>query len=71
MTMLDTPFSAALESIQREYAALGHSLGWRFLCVSKQVLLRDPKIVFLTLNPGGRSIPIGRQPKLTPWRQNY
>ena len=58
MTMSDPTFSAAVESIQREYTALGHSLGWRFLCVSKQVLLRDPKIVFLTLNPGGRSIPV-------------
>ena len=57
MTMSDPTFSAAVESIQREYAALGHSLGWRFLCVAKQVLLGDPKIVFLTLNPGGRSIP--------------
>ena len=58
MTMSDPIFVTAVESIQREYAALGHSLGWRFLCVSKQVLLRDPKIVFLTLNPGGRSIPV-------------
>ncbi len=57
MTMSDTTFSAAVNNIQREYAALGHSLGWRFLCVSKQVLLRNPKIVFLTLNPGGRAIP--------------
>ncbi len=58
MTMSDPTFSAAVESIQHEYATLGHSLGWRFLCVSKQVLLRNPKIVFLTLNPGGRSIPV-------------
>ena len=51
-------FDQAVESIRREYEVLGHALGWRFLCVSKQVLLQDPKIVFLTLNPGGRAIPL-------------
>ena len=59
-TVMSAPmlsFEQAVQSIRREYEALGHNLGWRFLCVSKQVLLQDPKIVFLTLNPGGRAIP--------------
>ena len=49
--------SDAVLAIQGEYERLEHSLGWRFLCVSREVLTQNPKIVFLTLNPGGRTIP--------------
>jgi hypothetical protein len=51
--------SDTILAIQGEYERLEHSLGWRFLCVSKKVLAQNPRIVFLTLNPGGRSIPEG------------
>ena len=57
MTMPENQFAVEVQKIRRAYADLGHSLGWRFLCVSKYVLHRDPTIVFLTLNPGGTSIP--------------
>lgn len=50
------PFLAAIKQIEATYIELGHSLGWRFLCVSKRVLLNDPAIVLLTANPGGNSI---------------
>lgn len=58
MTAPRLSFEQAVQSIRREYEALGHDLGWRFLCVSKQVLALNPKIVFLTLNPGGRIVPL-------------
>ncbi len=58
MTRPRESFSSAIQGIEREYAKLGHSVGWRFLCVSKSVLERDPRVVFLTLNPGGKSIPV-------------
>jgi len=51
-------FEESLTAIETAYADLGHTLGWRFLCVSKRVLLSDPPIVLLTSNPGGNSIPL-------------
>lgn len=57
MTKSQDLFSTAVQRIGQQYTNLGHSIGWRFLCVSKDVLAGDPKIVFLTLNPGGKSIP--------------
>jgi hypothetical protein len=51
-------FEAAIEAIEATYNELGHTLGWRFLCVSRRVLLGDPAIVLLTSNPGGRGIPV-------------
>jgi hypothetical protein len=59
MLIPNPTFSEAIAAIRTEYERLGHVLGWRFLCVSKDVLEQDSKIVFLTLNPGGRSIPEG------------
>ncbi|MBK8067448.1 MAG: hypothetical protein IPK27_07410 [Rhodanobacteraceae bacterium] len=32
---------------------VSHTLGWRFLCVSKKVLGKKPRIALLTANPGG------------------
>ena len=46
-------FDSITEKINNGYNRLGHTLGWRFLTVSKQVLESNPEIVFLTLNPGG------------------
>jgi len=53
----DALFSRSVERIEGAYTTLGHSLGWRFLSVSKSVLTRDPQILLLTANPGGSSIP--------------
>jgi len=46
-------FSECVRDIDVAYKELGHTLGWRFLSVSKTVLERPAKIAFITLNPGG------------------
>ncbi|MGH6608669.1 MAG: hypothetical protein ACRECQ_00280 [Burkholderiaceae bacterium] len=48
-------FKAAVEEIESAYAALGHTQGWRFLCVSKNILDADPSIAFISANPGGNA----------------
>jgi hypothetical protein len=50
-------FESALSDIAAAYGVLGHQLGWRFLNVSRTALGRSNGIVFLTINPGGNSIP--------------
>ena len=40
--------SDAIQAIQGEYERLEHALGWRFLCVSKEVLTQKPRIVLPT-----------------------
>lgn len=52
-----SPFDQAIVDIGSSYEALGHTLGWRFLCVSKRVLQTKPKIALITANPGGKEIP--------------
>jgi len=53
----ETSFEQAVADIQAAYLALGHTLGWRFLNVSKDVLDSNPQIALITANPGGNSIP--------------
>lgn len=55
--MAETPFSRAVTEIEAAYLELGHTLGWRFLSVSKEVLNQSPKLALITANPGGKSIP--------------
>ncbi len=55
-------FEQAIAEIERAYVSLGHTLGWRFLCVSKRVLQAKPQIVLITANPGGKDIPPDHPP---------
>lgn len=50
-------FERAVTEIESAYLALEHTLGWRFLNVSKDVLRKNPRIALITANPGGNSIP--------------
>jgi hypothetical protein len=50
-------FDSCVREIEDAYQALGHTLGWRFLSVSKAVLDRPVKIAVITINPAGKSIP--------------
>ena len=52
-------FNLAISEIVAAYHSLKHELGWRFLCVSKDVLKSNPKIALITANPGGNRIPVG------------
>ena len=49
-------FDQCIADIEQAYTDLGHTLGWRFLCVSKRVLQTRPKIALLTANPGGNKV---------------
>jgi len=55
-------FEQAISEIESAYVSLGHTLGWRFLCVSKRVLQAKPQIVLITANPGGKDIPPDHPP---------
>jgi len=57
-----SPFEQAVADIDRAYASLGHTLGWRFLCVSKRVLESNPRIALITANPGGKDFPLDHPP---------
>lgn len=46
-------FQDTVEQIKNFYREHGYELGWRFLACSKTVLKKNPKIAFITLNPGG------------------
>jgi hypothetical protein len=50
-------FNESCERIDRAYHRLGHRLGYRFLLGSRDNLGPETEILFLGLNPGGRSIP--------------
>ncbi len=50
-------FQDTVDEIKTFYQDHDYELGWRFLTCSKAVLKNDPKIAFITLNPGGGSIP--------------
>lgn len=50
-------FDKAIIDIENAYHEFDYKLGWRFLNCSKTVLLNNPQIVLITLNPGGNAIP--------------
>ena len=50
-------FDSCVAEIDHAYAALGYSLGWRFLNVCRKVLDAPVRVMLLTLNPGGDTIP--------------
>jgi len=52
-------FDLAVNEIEAAYRSLKHELGWRFLCVSKNVMVSNPDIALITANPGGNRIPVG------------
>ncbi len=51
-------FDSCVREIADAYQRLGHTLGWRFLSVSKSVLDGPVKIAVITINPAGKSIPV-------------
>lgn len=55
----DAFFDACVREIEAEYARLQHSLGWRFLGVSKRVLRGPARLAVVSLNPAGRFEPPG------------
>ena len=46
-------FQDTVDEIKNFYLEHEYQLGWRFLTCSKTVLKSNPKIAFITLNPGG------------------
>lgn len=50
-------FDTCVQDIDAAYERLGHKLGWRFLSVSRTILDKPVKIVLVTINPAGNSIP--------------
>jgi transcriptional regulator with XRE-family HTH domain len=54
----DGSFAACLKLVNRAYQRLGHELGFRFL-TSPRRTLENPRVVLITLNPGGDHIPQG------------
>lgn len=51
--MANDIFQDTVDQIENFYLEHGYKFGWRFLTCSKTVLKRNPKIAFITLNPGG------------------
>ena len=54
---MSTLFEDCVRDIDAAYKQLGHTLGWRFLSVSKHVLDSPVQVALITLNPAGDSIP--------------
>lgn len=50
-------FEIAVQDIEAEYARLGHTLGWRFLNVSRKIIDGPVRVALITINPGGDHIP--------------
>jgi hypothetical protein len=50
-------FDECVTDIDVAYKQLEHTLGWRFLSVSRSVLEKPSKIALITLNPAGSAIP--------------
>jgi hypothetical protein len=50
-------FDECVSDIRSDYERLGHTLGWRFLSVSRRVLDSPVKIALVTINPAGDVIP--------------
>ncbi len=55
-------FDHIVTEIEAEYNSLGHTLGWRFLNVSRRVLDRPTPVAFITINPAGDHIPPDHPP---------
>ena len=55
-------FQTLVSEIEAEYTRLGHTLGWRFLNVSRSVLDRPTRIALITMNPAGDHIPEDHPP---------
>ena len=51
--MANDIFQDFIDQIKDFYQEHNYELGWRFLTCSKAVLKSNPKIAFITLNPGG------------------
>src|SRR3954463_7677340 len=51
-------FRTLVADIEHAYQELGHQLGWRFLCVSRQVLRAPIDVALVLLNPSGEKIPL-------------
>lgn len=49
-------FQDTVEQIKSFYLEHEYQLGWRFLTCSKTVLKSNPRVAFITLNPGGSRI---------------
>ena len=54
--MANDIFQDTVDQIKNFYQEHSYELGWRFLTCSKSVLKNNPKIAFITLNPGGSRI---------------
>ena len=54
--MANDIFQDIVHQIENFHQEHGYNLGWRFLTCSKTVLKSNPKIAFITLNPGGSKI---------------
>jgi len=50
-------FESCVADIDSKYRELGHTLGWRFLCMSRDVLRSPVRVALLTINPAGDCIP--------------
>ena len=50
-------FDSCVRDIDAAYQKLGHTLGWRFLSVSRSVLDGPVRVALITINPAGRVIP--------------
>ena len=55
--MTNDIFQNTIDQIEDFYQDHDYEIGWRFLTCSKAVLKNNPEIAFITLNPGGDSIP--------------
>ena len=51
--MANDIFQDTVDQIENFYQEHDYELGWRFLTCPKSVLKNNPKIAFITLNPGG------------------
>ncbi len=54
--MPDKIFQDIVDQIKNFEQEYGYELGWRFLTCSKAVLKSNPKVAFITLNPGGSRV---------------
>ena len=54
---LSGDFDGYVREIEDAYAKFEHTLGWRFLCISRKVLTNTVEIALIACNPGGITIP--------------
>ena len=50
-------FEDIVEYINKQYELSGNQLGWRFLSMPKERIIKNNGIYLITLNPGGNKIP--------------